>query len=367
MLKLNFNKISFFSPQNIPNDSKLSNQNQIKNSITFNSIGGRFMKKFKKISMLVAGAALALTFSSGYASDEITPETVLIDVDTAHSKLGDPNVRFVDGDSPKKFKEGHIPGSVNAFAHDLHILADIKKCDGLPMCPDRAAEFIGKKLGIDNNTFVITYDDGRGPNASGVWFFLYLYGMDVDHLKLMDGGLATWKAKGYEIETGPGKPPPPKTFKVKVRRDIIATKEEVLKAIKDKEHYVILDSRHNMDEWVGKRLLEAVVEPGKHEKVKRGGHIPGAIFSPWTKYAGNKAGKPNKHIFKPIKKIQRQLKKLARKGFSPDKTVITYCHVGLGRGSFQWLALKLAGVKKVKVYVGSWDEWGNDLSLPVEK
>lgn len=45
------------------------------------------------------------------------------------------------------------------------------------MCPDRAAEFIGKVLGIDNNTTVIAYDDGRGPNASGVWFFLSLYGV----------------------------------------------------------------------------------------------------------------------------------------------------------------------------------------------
>jgi thiosulfate/3-mercaptopyruvate sulfurtransferase len=45
--------------------------------------------------------------------------------------------------------------------------------------------------------------------------------------------------------------------------------------------------------------------------------------------------------------------------------VISYCQVGLGRGSFQYLALKSAGHDKVKVYVGSWDEWGNDPSLPL--
>ena len=37
----------------------------------------------------------------------------------------------------------------------------------------------------------------------------------------------------------------------------------------------------------------------------------------------------------------------------------------LGRGSFQYLAFKAAGHESVKVYVGSWDEWGNDASLPL--
>ena len=62
---------------------------------------------------------------------------------------------------------------------------------------------------------------------------------------------------------------------------------------------------------------------------------------------------------------QKQLEKLKKNGYDPKKTVISYCHVGLGRGSFQYLALRQAGVKNVKVYVGSWDEWGNDPSLPL--
>ena len=45
--------------------------------------------------------------------------------------------------------------------------------------------------------------------------------------------------------------------------------------------------------------------------------------------------------------------------------MISYCHVGLGRGSFQYLALQKAGHAKTKVYVGSWSEWGNTPSLPL--
>jgi thiosulfate/3-mercaptopyruvate sulfurtransferase len=56
---------------------------------------------------------------------------------------------------------------------------------------------------------------------------------------------------------------------------------------------------------------------------------------------------------------------LKKNGYDPSKTVISYCAVGLGRGSFQYLALQKAGHQNVKLYVGSWDEWGNDPSLPV--
>jgi thiosulfate/3-mercaptopyruvate sulfurtransferase len=146
---------------------------------------------------------------------------------------------------------------------------------------------------------------------------------------------------------------------------MVASLDEVKKATADAGHYVILDSRHTLDEFTGKQLLPALASPGKEETVKRGGAIPAAIFSPWSKYAGNKAGEPGKPTLRDADDLKKQLAKLEKNGYAPDKTVITYCHVGLGRGSFQYLALKEAGHQKAKVYVGSWDEWGNDPSLPL--
>jgi thiosulfate/3-mercaptopyruvate sulfurtransferase len=281
----------------------------------------------------------------------------------AKALLGKPNVRFVWADSEKDFTKGHIPGSVDAFAHDLHYLDDVRACKGLPMCEPTAARFIGGELGIDAATQVVVYDAGAGANASGTWFFLKLYG--VKNVRILDGGLATWKAHGGAVEQGQPAKVAAKAFTPAVDWTMVAGVDEVKKATGDQAHYLLLDARHNLDEFTGKTLLSALASPDKEETVKRGGAIPTAVFSPWSKYAGNKDGAADKPTIKDQAELQKQLEKLKKNGYDPGKTVISYCHVGLGRGSFQYLALKKAGHQNVKVYVGSWDEWGNDPALPL--
>lgn len=301
----------------------------------------------------------ALLSAAAHADD------VFVSAADAKAMLGQPDVRFVFADSEKDFEKGHIPGSAEAYAHDLHLLDDVKACQGLPMCEPRAATFIGTTLGIDNASKVVVYDGGAGANASGAWFFLALYGQK--NVKILDGGLAAWKAAGGAVETGKAKAPAAKTFKPAVDRSMIATRDEVQKATGDSANYLIVDARHNLDEYTGKSLLTALASPGKEVTVARGGFIPTAVFSPWKKYAGNPNAEAGKPTLKGEPDLKKQLEKLKKNGYDPKKTVISYCHVGLGRGSFQYLALKKAGHQNVKLYVGSWDEWGMDPSLPLGK
>jgi thiosulfate/3-mercaptopyruvate sulfurtransferase len=252
---------------------------------------------------------------------------------------------------------------VVAYAHDLHLLDDVKACKGLPMCEARAARFIGEALGIDGATEVVAYDAGPGANASGAWFFLRLYG--VKKVRILEGGLASWSAHGGAVEKGAPPKVAAKAFTPAVDWAMIASVDEVKRASADPARYLILDARHTLDEFTGKTLQGALASPGKEITVPRGGAIPGAVFSPWSKYAGNKDGKADKPTLKDAADLAKQLEKLKKNGYDPAKTVISYCHVGLGRGSFQYLALKKAGHQNVKVYVGSWDEWGHDPSLPL--
>ena len=52
-------------------------------------------------------------------------------------------------------------------------------------------------------------------------------------------------------------------------------------------------------------------------------------------------------------------------GLLPEKELVTYCQGGV-RAAHAALALRIAGYPRVRVYDGSWAEWGNDPALPIE-
>jgi thiosulfate/3-mercaptopyruvate sulfurtransferase len=312
---------------------------------------------------LGAVAAVAASIHGFAVSTVAADDGIFISVDEAVKLQGNPKVRFVFADSEKDFEKSHIPGSIDAYAHDLNYLQDVRKCKGLPMCEATAFAFIGKEMGVDAGTQVIAYDNGMGVNASGVWFFLALYGHG--NVRILDGGLPTWQAKGLPVATGKAEKVAAKSFLGKVQWDMIASREEVEKATKASDKYLIVDARHTIEEFSGKNLLAGLEAPGKEVTVARGGHIPTSVFSPWTKYAGNKGGEADKPVLKDKEDLAKQLERLKKNGYDEKKTVISYCHVGLGRGSFQYLAMRQAGHKATKVYMGSWNEWGNTPALPV--
>ena len=312
----------------------------------------------KKAVSLFAASLLFAACAFAVNSD------VLISAKEALRLSKQPNVVFVSGDSPDVYANKHIDGSVEMQAHHLHH-SDITgemHCKPLYQCKEEAQELIRAK-GISNNTLVIAYDDFRGPNATGVYHFFKMYGHDK--VKILNGGLAAWEKAGGKVAKGPEKVAKRGTFTVKkVNTSIAATKDEVLKASntitaitdkggeKEKAPYIIIDSRS---------IIEIIGE-NKLDNVARGGHVPGATFMEWKQVTDfdNRLSFPE-----DLREVKRKLRML---GITPDKTIYTYCHVGAGRSSYFWTLLhEVLGYKNVKVYTGSWDEWGNDMNLPIRK
>ncbi len=91
----------------------------------------------------------------------------------------------------------------------------------------------------------------------------------------------------------------------------------------------------------------------------RGGHIPGAVNVPYANTAVS--GAPA--YFKPPAALRALF---AAQGVTPDQQVITYCSTGV-RAAVDYFALRLAGFPQVRVYTGSWQEWGADPTAPIEK
>jgi thiosulfate/3-mercaptopyruvate sulfurtransferase len=247
-------------------------------------------------------------------------------------KIEKPDLILVDSRSYKDYLEGHIPGAVNLDFFYYH-WSDTSK-DGIKAF-EKQMENLLTFLGVTNDKTVIFYDEVSGMSAArGVWTLMYF-----SHPKtfMLDGGFKKWKSLGLATETKTNGFKPEK-FSRKINKDIFAGYDYVNKKI---GKIKILDAR-SKDEYDGITIRAA-----------RKGHIPTAINIDWMQNVNDDG----------TMKSNEDLAKMYN--FSKDDEIVTYCQGGY-RAANSFVALKLLGFTNVKVYLGSWGEWGNKLDLPTE-
>ncbi len=91
---------------------------------------------------------------------------------------------------------------------------------------------------------------------------------------------------------------------------------------------------------------------GTHVRAARAGHIPFAINVNWEENIEGGSLKTKEELSKLYSKIPK------------DSRVVTYCQGGY-RAANTFVALNLLGYRNVKMYLGSWNEWGNKTKLPI--
>jgi thiosulfate/3-mercaptopyruvate sulfurtransferase len=274
---------------------------------------------------------------------------VLTDVEWVKQNLGKPGIAIIEVDYDPKlaYEQGHIPGA---------LLIDWRKDMNRPDVRDiiDAGEFekLMSRLGISNDTHVILYGDYNNWFATFAFWVFEMYGHQK--VQLLNGGRKKWIDSGGEL-TKEVPAVKPATYKVpKVNYENRVFLEDLLKMKIADPNLVLVDVR-SPAEYTGE-ITAPPEYPNEH--AQRGGHIPGAVNIPWGQ-AIREDG-----TFKSVEEL-RQL--YSSKGVVPDKRVVTYCRIG-ERASVTWFVLKhLLGYKDVKVYDGSWTEWGNLVRFPIEK
>ena len=258
---------------------------------------------------------------------------MLISVTELNLILDDPNVILADTRSFKEYSEGHILGAVHLDLFTFHWIDTTKQ--GIENFNNQTQNLLSI-LGVTPKKKVIFYDSVSGMLAArGVWMLMYFSHQNVS---ILDGGITKWKKENFPLETKPNAFKPSK-FSGKINSEIISGFEYIQENL---DNVKILDAR-STGEYDGSTIRAA-----------QSGHIPNAINIDWNQNISDDG------TFKNDEELSQMY------DYPKDSEIVTYCQ-GAYRAANTFLVLKKLGFTNVKVYLGSWGEWGNKLELPVEK
>lgn len=243
---------------------------------------------------------------------------------------------------------GHIPGSQYIWWKDLCWADDVRQ---FPAADVMAGRLGGLGVG-DDSTLVLVGD----PIQFATYAYWVLAMTGFEHLAVvLDGGHLAWESSARPLTEAPSPIPTPRqpTPSTPVSNARIG-RDELLAGLDD-DGRTLIDLR-SLEEYAGRRVapLTAPYDHGAERK----GRIPGARHLPHERLLGGDGR------FLDAAGIRAAYREV---GVGPIGEVVTYCRLS-HRASLGWFALtRLAGREDVRVYDGSWTEWGSMVGMPIER
>jgi len=278
----------------------------------------------------------------------------LVSADWLEERLDRPDVRPIEIDSNtgrgnlRPYRDGHLPGAVRwdwrrALWH---------RTDRQFPTPREMGERLGA-IGIRETDTVVLVSD-RAQWATYAYWVLAMAG--VPNVRILDEVQPRWLEQGRptsrsipQFEPVAFEPAPANPAIRVGRRDV--------RSLLDDPNRLLLDAR-SPEEYRGERVKppEAPFDHG----AQRWGRIPGARHVWYREFL---------HDDDRYRDVEEIAERFARLGVDVEREtreIVTYCRMS-HRGSFLWFVLTfLLGYEDVKVYDGSWTEWGSIVGYPVE-
>lgn len=277
----------------------------------------------------------------------------LVDGNWLEAHLDDPDVVILEVSfyvpAKASYFQGHAPGAHfvpwKEFCwHD----SDREFADPETMAARLAAYGV-----TDDSTVVLVGDTIQF--ATYAYWTIAMAGLE--HLvTVLDGGSAHWVASGRPTTTEiPALPARGSVTPGIADHTSRLGRDDVLAKLGDPGR-VLIDVR-SPEEYSGERVspLTAPFDYG----AERNGRIPGAQHLYYQDRLLNEDG--------TFRTAAETIAEFEREGATADKEVVTYCRLS-HRASLAWFAMtRIADRPNIKIYDGSWTEWGSLVGYPVER
>ena len=298
-----------------------------------------------KHAHLIACSALAITLLAltvPAAQGVDTSNSRLVTTEWLQGHMRDADLRIIDvRANVQDYWAGHIPGAVY-LSPDAVRLPD----GGVPvmLAPAHILGPIVGRLGANGQTMVVIY--AEKSDFKPAYLLWALDSLGHKRSAILDGGFGKWQAESRPLTQDY---PEIKSVSYRVRtrsdKDVRARLDDV-KRVVQQDGAVLLDVRP----------LELYT--GEKGSWKRNGHIPGAVHYFWGDSLKDDG------TWKSPEELRAAYAKI---GVTSDKEIIVSCGQGQMSAHTYFTLKYLLGFPKVRNYDGSFNEWSNIDSLPVEK
>ncbi len=245
----------------------------------------------------------------------------------------------------RDYRRAHIPGAIHF---------DTNRIERPPLwmlVPDADLERALLELGVTRTTPVVLYGE---PTMAATRVALALLYAGVQDVKILDGGLAAWRASGRPVESGSNRPSPATRFggPVPGRPGLIMHTRDVRDRLGDPGSVVV--SVRSLAEQTGKT--------SGYRDLEARGRIRGDVWGGGGSDANHMEDFENPDG--TLKNPRSIAERWARAGIIPEKRIIFYCGTGWRASLAFWDAWVLEW-PQISVYDPGWYEWSRDPGNPV--
>ncbi|WP_206486476.1 sulfurtransferase [Thalassotalea sp. G2M2-11] len=198
-----------------------------------------------------------------------------------------------------------------------------------------------RALGINRDSQIVVYDNVGIYSAPRAWWMFKAMGHS--NVAVLDGGLPNWLAQGYAVEPAQHMTIEQGDIHCSLEPQYFCDYRDVLKAIDD-DDTTIIDARAE------NRFLGKTPEP---RKGLRSGHIPNSKSLPFQTLISQ-----GQLVEKA--QLQQSFAEIAQ----TNQTLVFSCGSGI-TACVLALAADIAEFPNLRVYDGSWAEWGSNEQLPI--